>query len=129
MPRMTGPLPKEVLVVEDEFITRIVAADALADRGIMAWEAGDAEEALEALAAHPRIGLVFTDVQMPGPMNGLDLAHRVSVDHPEVELIVTSGAVNVADDALPDHGTFLPKPYRPERLVDIVAAKLDGSGE
>jgi len=119
-------LPKEVLVVEDEALVRMVAADALSECGIMAWEAADADEALEVLDRHPRIGLLFTDVDMPGPMNGLGLAHEVSSARPDVELIVTSGAVSVPDDALPDNGTFLPKPYRTNRLVDLVMRKLDG---
>ena len=125
---MHGSLPKEVLVVEDEPMTRIVAADALVERGIMAWEAGDADEALQALERHPRIGLVFTDVSMPGDTDGLALAHRVSLSHPELELIVTSGAATVADEDLPEGGTFLPKPYRPDRLADIIAEKLDSPG-
>lgn len=86
---VTRPLPKEVLVVEDEPLIRMAAADALTDYGIMAWEAGDAEEALDALEKHPRIGVIFTDVNMPGEMNGLGLAHEVSVTHPDVKLIVT----------------------------------------
>lgn len=122
---MTRSLPKEVLVVEDEPLVRMVAADALADRGIMAWEAGDAGEALLVLKQHPRIGVVFTDVNMPGEMNGLGLAHEVSVVRPDVKLIVTSGAVSVADEDLPDHGTFLAKPYPIERLVHVVAEQLD----
>ena len=108
---------------------RIVAADALADSGIMAWEAADADEALEALEQHPRIGLVFTDINMPGEMNGLGLAHQVSMLRPDVELIVTSGAVTVSTDDLPDQGTFLPKPYPTDRLVELVAKKLDAPGE
>jgi DNA-binding NtrC family response regulator len=122
---MEKDIPKEVLVVEDEPLIRMVAADALADRGIMAWEAGDANEALSVLDEHPHIGLVFTDVNMPGDMNGLDLAHEVNLRRPEVSLIVTSGAVSVGDEELPDHGTFLPKPYPTERLVSIVIRKLD----
>ena len=122
---MLKKIPQEVLVVEDEALIRMVAADALADRGIMAWEAADADEALAALEQHPLIGLMFTDVNMPGAMNGLDLAHRVSIAHPGVELIVTSGAVTIADEDLPDHGTFLAKPYPTGRLVEIVAEKLD----
>ena len=125
--RMSDNLPKEVLVVEDEPLVRMVAADALTDRGIMAWEAGDAEEALDVLDQHPRIGLVFTDVNMPGKMNGLGLAHEVSLVRPDVGLIVTSGAARIADEDLPDHGTFLAKPYPTERLVRIIAEKLDGS--
>jgi DNA-binding NtrC family response regulator len=123
---MVEDIPKEVLVVEDDAMIRIVAADALGDRGIMAWEAADASEALQVLEQRPRIGLLFTDVNMPGKMNGLGLAHEVSVTRPDVELIVTSGAVTLADSDLPDHGTFLPKPYPPERLAQIVAEKLDG---
>ena len=122
---MVTGIPKEVLIVEDEPLIRMEAADALADRGIMAWEAGDAGEALHVLEEHPDIGLVFTDVNMPGDMDGLKLAHEVSQRRPDVRLIVTSGAVRVADEELPDHGTFLPKPYPTERMVSIVVRKLD----
>lgn len=122
---MTGSLPKEVLVVEDEPMIRMVAADALTDGGIMAWEACDADEALLVLEQHPRIGLVFTDVNMPGDMDGLGLAHEVSVVRPDVKVIVTSGASAVEDRELPRHGTFLPKPYQADRLVNMVTAKLD----
>jgi two-component system, response regulator PdtaR len=124
---MTNSLPLEVLVVEDEPLVRMVAADAISDRGIMAWEAGDAVEALQVLDAHPQIGLLFTDVRMPGEMDGLKLAEKVSAEHPDVGLIVTSGQVHVPDEELPDHGTFLPKPYRTERLVNLIEEKLDGS--
>ncbi len=122
---MTSPIPREVLVVEDEPLVRMVAADALADCGIMAWEAGDASEALSLLAEHPAIGLVFTDINMPGDMDGLALAREVHLRRPDVGLIVTSGAMNVLDEKLPDSGTFLPKPYPADRLARIVAAKLD----
>jgi CheY-like chemotaxis protein len=122
---MTQLIPQEVLVVEDDALIRIVAADALADCGIMAWEAADAAEALVALEDHPRIGLVFTDVNMPGKMNGLDLVQQISQARPDVGLVVTSGAVTIADEDLPDHGTFLAKPYLTERLVNVVIGKLD----
>ena len=119
-------LPREVLVVEDEALVRIEAADALAQRGVMAWEAGNADEALVVLDQHPRIGLLLTDVDMPGSMNGLELAHQVNSDRPQVGLIVTSGAAPLTDEELPDHGTFLQKPYPTRHLVDIVLRKLDG---
>ncbi|HEY8591832.1 MAG TPA: response regulator [Sphingomicrobium sp.] len=124
---MTQSLPKEVLVVEDEPLVRMAAADALVDRGIMAWEAGDAAEALHVLDKHPDIGVVFTDINMPGEPDGLGLAKEVSVRRPEVELIVTSGAVHVDNEQLPDDGTFLPKPYSPERLANLVEQKLSKS--
>jgi CheY-like chemotaxis protein len=118
--------PKEVLVVEDQLMVRMMAADALVDHGFMAWEAGNADEALEALDEHPAIGLMFTDVDMPGGMDGLELARHVHAERPDIALVVTSGAIALADEELPDHGTFLPKPYPAQRLVQIVSAKLEG---
>jgi two-component system, response regulator PdtaR len=121
--------PKEVLVVEDEPLVRIAAADALVDRGIMARAAGDASEALQALDKHPRIGVVFTDINMPGEPDGLGLAQQVSVERPDVEILVTSGARQLSDEELPDDGVFLAKPYSPERLVQVVERKLQGDAE
>lgn len=114
----------EVLVVEDEFATRMVAADAIADMGLIVREAGDAGEALQVLDEHPNIGVIFTDVQMPGAMSGLDLAERVHEDRPTVELIVTSGAAKLQDSQLPDAGTFLAKPYSASSLITIVEEKV-----
>ena len=65
---------------------------------------------------------------MPGEMDGLELAKKVNSDRPEMALIVTSGHVRVPDSRIPDHGTFLPKPYHTGRLVDLVREKLDGRG-
>lgn len=123
--RMTDSLPREVLIVEDEPMTRIVAADAVAERGIMVWEAADADEALQVLTARPRVGLLFTDVNMPGDLDGLQLAEKATEIRPGLELIVTSGARRILDGDLPDHGTFLPKPYHPDQLAALVSAKLD----
>jgi CheY-like chemotaxis protein len=123
---MSVDTPAEVLIVEDEAITRMVAADAMTDDGICVWEAGDATEALEVLADHPEIGLLFTDINLPGEMDGLALTAKVHQIRPDVELIVTSGATVLTDFDLPDHGTFVPKPYNPANLVSIVEAKLGG---
>ncbi len=105
-------------------MVRMVAADALADRGIVAWEAGDAEEALVVLAQHPAIRLLFTDVDMPGDLNGVALARLVHEVRPDVALVITSGATVIANDDLPEHGTFLGKPYPMDRMVQIVETKL-----
>jgi DNA-binding NtrC family response regulator len=126
---MTDNSPKEVLVVEDEPLVRIAAADALVDHGIVAREAGDASEALQALDEHPAIGVVFTDINMPGQPDGLGLAKQVSVERPDVEIIVTSGARQLSDEEVPDDGVFLAKPYSPERLVQVVEKKLQGDTE
>lgn len=114
----------EVLVVEDQFPTRMVAADAISDMGLCVREAGDADEALQEMADHPEIGVLFTDIQMPGQMNGLGLAEQIHHERPDVELIVTSGGQKVEDSDLPDNGTFLSKPYNTSRLVKIVGEKV-----
>lgn len=114
----------EVLVVEDEFSTRMVAADTISDMGLRVREAADADEALQALKDHPEIGVLFTDVEMPGAMSGLDLAEQVHEDRPAVELIVTSGGTKLQDSELPDDGTFLCKPYHPNRLAEVVDQKV-----
>lgn len=115
----------EVLVVEDQFATRMVAADAISDMGLCVREAGDAEEALREMNEHPDIGVLFTDLQMPGLMSGLDLAEHVHKDWPEVELIVTSGGIKVEESELPDNGTFISKPYQANRLAEIVSQKVE----
>ncbi len=114
----------EALVVEDEPMTRMVAADAITDVGVKVHEAGDAGEALRLLGEHPKVGLMFTDIELPGERDGLGLAEDVHKLRPDVELIVTSGTNSIADRDLPDSGTFLSKPYRTERLQNIVKKKL-----
>lgn len=113
-----------VLIVEDEPLVRMVAADTLSDCGLKSFEAGDAAEALRMLNGHPEIGLVFTDINMPGEMDGLglvDLVHRL---WPKIQLIVTSGRYRLFDRDLPDDGSFLAKPYQQSQLVALVRQKL-----
>lgn len=116
--------PGAVLIVEDEPIVRMVAAYGLADDGLVTYEAADAAEALTVLAEHPDIAVLFTDINMPGEMDGLGLADRAFQLRPDMELIVTSGRARLRDAALPNHGTFLPKPYSVSKLIDLVEEKL-----
>lgn len=80
-------------------------------------EARDADEAIRLLEAYPEISIVFTDIEMPGSMNGIKLAACVRDRWPPVEIIVTSGRVSAANITLPPRGVFLPKPYVPEQLA------------
>jgi CheY-like chemotaxis protein len=124
---MSGADPRAdraVLIVEDEVMTRMVAADAIADAGIPTHEAADAAEALQALRDYPAIKLLFTDINMPGRMDGLQLAKKVCDANKSISLIVTSGAVDLKDQELPGSGTFLAKPYAPQRLLQLVVQKL-----
>src|SRR3954464_6732767 len=84
-----------ILVVEDDVIVRMLACDILTEEGHHPLEAVDAAEALRLLDARPDIALVFTDVDMPGEVNGLGLTRLISLKTPELPIIVTTGGANV----------------------------------
>ena len=106
-----------VLIVEDEFLLRMNAAEMIGDAGFDVVEACNADDAIAILEARPDIRVVFTDIQMPGSMDGLKLAQFVRGRWPPIKIVATSGFVNVGDDDLPEGSRFLPKPYRPEQIV------------
>jgi CheY-like chemotaxis protein len=115
-----------VLVVEDEVLLRMNAAEMIGDAGFDVVEAGNADEAIAILEARPDIHIVFTDIQMPGSMDGLKLAGFVRDRWPPIKIVATSGFVSVRKDDLPEGSRFVPKPYRPEEIVatlrDLTAA-------
>jgi DNA-binding NtrC family response regulator len=113
-----------VLVVEDEPLIRMHAVDMIESAGWTALEATDCHDALRVLAASGPVDVLFTDVNMPGDMDGLALAETVHQLHPGVELVVTSGKQVIAPEALPDHGTFLSKPYGLDELIGTIGSKL-----
>ncbi|MBU6456530.1 MAG: response regulator [Bradyrhizobium sp.] len=100
-----------VLVVEDEMLLRIDAAEMIKAAGFEVVEAANADEAIEVLEARRDITVVFTDIQMPGSMDGLKLARAVRGRWPPIKIIATSGRLNVREMDLPEGGRFLPKPY------------------
>jgi CheY-like chemotaxis protein len=100
-----------ILVVEDEILVRLTAVGIAEDAGFEVLWAATADEALSILEARADVRLVFTDVQMPGSMDGLRLAHAVRDRWPPVELIVTSGRRPIGASDLPDRGRFIAKPY------------------
>jgi len=108
------------LIVDDETLLRLHAADLLEDEGFSVLEAATAEEALELLAASPDVKLLFTDIEMPGQLNGLDLARRVHERWPHILLIVTSGRLRPDRGEIPEPGRFVAKPYRDEELLGQV---------
>jgi CheY-like chemotaxis protein len=110
--------PPVVLLVEDEPLVRMTAADELDDAGFRVLEARNADEALVVLEAHSdEVQVLFTDVNMPGSMDGMALAERVYQRWPHVLLLISSGYARPHPDEIPDHGRFVPKPYRGETLV------------
>lgn len=115
-------IPKIVLVVDDEPFIRMNAIDILSDAGFGVLEATDAADALNVLGDHPEIGVLFTDINMPGPMDGLALAQRVHEMRPDVHIILTSGKVRPTTEEIPDSGDFIGKPYREKQIVGLVNA-------
>ena len=120
---MSPAAPPVILIVDDEALIRMAAAD-LAECGAIVLEAQDADEALRMMNERDDIRLVFSDVNMPGTIDGLMLLWRVHDLRPAVELILTSGGERFESGALPDHGTFLPKPYNASQLCTLVESKL-----
>lgn len=120
-PPMRNPVhTRTVLVVEDEALIRMFAADSLMDNGFAVLEAANAAEALRILEEHDEVDVLFTDVNMPGPMDGLDLAGQVHDRRPELGLIVTSGRGTPDLARLPLSSIYLAKPYRPQQLAAAV---------
>jgi CheY-like chemotaxis protein len=113
-----------ILIVEDEPLIRMIAVDLLVEHGMVVFEAGCVEEALTMLRADDRIDLLFTDINMPGDLNGLDLAAIAHRQKPSMKLIITSGGQYLAPDQIPDHGTFIAKPYTPRALTQAIDAQL-----
>jgi two-component system, response regulator PdtaR len=100
-----------VLVVEDEALIRMDSADLIRDLGFEVIEAVDADHAVCLLESVPGITVVFTDVQMPGSMDGLLLAAVVRDRWPPIALLVTSGKTRPASSDMPTGARFISKPY------------------
>jgi CheY-like chemotaxis protein len=109
-----------VLVVEDEALVRMDIGLLLDDEGFQVLEASNADDAISLLDAHPEVRLMFTDIDMPGSMDGLKLAAAVRDRWPPVKIIVTSGHRHMSDDTLPVVGRFFSKPYDPSRVIHAI---------
>jgi CheY-like chemotaxis protein len=107
----------KVLVVEDELFCRIHAVNLVEEAGYEAIEATNADDAIRILEARKDIRIVFTDINMPGSMDGLKLSHAIRTRWPPIELILTSGYFAVNDADLPERSRFFAKPYADEQLI------------
>jgi CheY-like chemotaxis protein len=114
-----------VLVVEDEALLRSLACDFLQDAGCTVLEAGDASQALETLEAQAdSVHVLFTDVHMPGDLDGVHLAHRARASWPWIHLIVASGQLMPRADELPEGCRFLPKPYELNHVMKHIRSAM-----
>jgi two-component system, response regulator PdtaR len=124
---MTESKRPVVLIVEDEFLIRMDALDMVRSAGFDAVEAENADEAIVILEGRPDITLVFTDIQMPGSMNGLKLAAAIRGRWPPIKIVATSGMLKVSEDDLPAGSRFLAKPYS-TRQIAAALWELNGHG-
>jgi CheY-like chemotaxis protein len=106
-----------VLVVEDELLIRTHAAGIIEESGFDVIEASNADQAIAILEVRSDIAVLFTDIQMPGSMDGLKLAAAVRGRWPPIQIVATSGFVHVRPGDLPEGGRFLSKPYNPTQLT------------
>ncbi len=117
--------PPVILVVEDETLLRMLAGDILTEEGgYRVIEAVNADEALILLESRHDVRLVFSDVNMPGALNGFALARIVDMRFPGIKVIVTSGHTRPSVGDPPKGVPFLPKPYAPSALITMVQEML-----
>ncbi|MDP9415080.1 MAG: response regulator [Pseudomonadota bacterium] len=117
-----------VLIVEDEAFARLYAAQLFEDEGYAVLEAADAQEGLTLLEAHPEVALLFTDIRLPGELDGLALADTAKELRPELALMLTSGYVPPSDFDRSGCGAFLAKPYTASSLLQAARALLSRTG-
>jgi CheY-like chemotaxis protein len=114
-----------VLLVEDEQLLRMDAVEMISSAGFDVVEAANADDAIEILEVRRDIVVVFTDIQMPGSMDGLKLARAVRGRWPPIKIVATSGLVDVGEKDLPEGGRFLAKPYSPDELAGVLHDLID----
>lgn len=117
---MTNAPISTILVVGDEPLVRMHGIDILEEAGFAVIEAGDADEALDILSGGATVQLIFSDIDMPGSMDGLEMAWDVYRRWPCIHLLLTSGHHRPETVKLPMSGVFLPKPWASESLTDLV---------
>jgi len=111
------------LIVEDQPFVGMVASDILQESGFETFYAYDAETAAKMLDEHPEIEVVVTEAQLPGDVNGVELCRRVSMERPDVQLVVTAATPELHQDEVPNGARMLRKPYASGELRTLVASK------
>src|SRR5262245_24553947 len=109
-----------VLIVEDELLVRLYAEEILREAGFSTLMAAGADEAISMFTDRADISVVFSDVAMPGRVDGSDLARIVRERWPPIGIVLTSGHDETLPAGMEDRATFLPKPYRATELIDAI---------
>src|SRR5438034_8708394 len=116
----TSTAPVTILIVEDDELVRELGVEFLSDAGFEILEASNGEEALSLLETNPNITVLFTDINMPGPLDGIALASIAAVQWPHLAIIIGSGNVLPRSGGLPRGITFIRKPYDPESVIRLI---------
>jgi CheY-like chemotaxis protein len=118
--------PPSILVVDDDVLVRTVVAAYLRDCGFDVVEASNADEAVRIIQSEIAVDVVFSDINMPGSMDGFGLAQWIRRERPQLQIILTSGAARTAKSAgdLCEHGPILAKPYDHADLERRIRAAL-----
>ena len=106
-----------VLVVDDDMLLRMRAVEMVEDAGFASIEAVDADQAVAILESRSDIALLFTDIQMPGSMDGLKLAHAVHRRWPPIRIVIVSGKLKRADLDIPANSAFFGKPLEAGQMI------------
>lgn len=118
-----------VLIAEDEALVRFALSDCLSSRGVMVHEATTALEAIEILESIAQIDLVFSDILMPGGVDGLALAHWLREHRPGITVVLTSGDVRKSELGWIGGVSFVAKPYSLDTVAAYIAALVShGAG-
>lgn len=118
---------RTILIVEDEPIIRMCAAEMVEDAGYIALEVGDAQAAMALLEDGKPVAAVFTDINLPGGMDGLALAEEVERRWPEIRILIASGRAAPPASQLSGKVSFIPKPYGSDELLAALEAVLAGT--
>jgi CheY-like chemotaxis protein len=114
---------RTMLVVEDDVLVRLLVCDALRDAGLRVVEAANADEALMYLKTDTSVELVFSDVRMPGSLDGIGLAKRLKLDFPQIKIVLPLDICSQA--RWRRECSFLPSPIRSRNLADRLVAILE----
>lgn len=123
-----GPQPIKVLLVEDDVLISTIVADELRDYGFVVREASTGEQAIGWLEAEPDIACLFTDINLPGDVDGRELAIRARAMRPELPIVYASGRYAAFGlDGMVARSLFVPKPYRPGDVCALLARLTEPS--
>lgn len=123
-----GAQPTKVLLVEDDVLINAIVADELRDYGFVVFEASTGEQAIGLIEDEPEIAILFTDINLPGDVDGRELAARARVMRPELPIVYASGRYAAFGlDGMVSRSLFVPKPYRPAEVCALLARLTESS--